>query len=383
VVEPTPRGAQIVMAFDVLHVVPAIPFGGMQRFVADLAAEQMRQGLDVHVIAVYEDSKLPALLLHRNISFETISGMRPSFAALKNLAQILRLHTSSLVHLHARLLWIEVAGLIAKKSPWIYHVHSYADAGSIKSWVGEILLPRLCDIRIAVSKSVAETLPTWTGNRRRTFIIENGVEIPEQPRQPRGFHSGPYVFGLASRITADKGLSGFVKLASDILALQPDARFVVAGEGNGLPAFENELKAAGISEHVRLLGHVEDMSVFWSTIDVYLFIAPKDTFGLTILEAMMHYVPVAAYQTGSGSDEILVGNRNSLTANYGDSQGLARCAVTLSTSFAQRDEITHNAFATVRDKFSIRHCAKRIAEAYAFLSPHSCKFRDDKTSLCG
>ena len=54
----------------VLHVVPARPFGGMQRIAALLAAAQRRSGLDAHVLAIYDSVEFLDLLERYDVPHE-------------------------------------------------------------------------------------------------------------------------------------------------------------------------------------------------------------------------------------------------------------------------------------------------------------------------
>jgi glycosyltransferase involved in cell wall biosynthesis len=340
----------------------------MQRFVVSLAAEQIRHRLNVRVIVLYDDLRLPHLLSAKKIPFTAIGRSRPSLDAVITFIQTLRRYAPDIVHLHAGLLWIEITGWVFKKAPWIYHAHSYPDAEkTVKSRIVEYWLDRLCNARIAVSQSVAKSVGHGSVTPGRDFIIHNGIDITEELKTHKITRSNSYVFGFASRIVLDKGLNAFVKVASNILELQPNAHFLIAGEGQGFPSFKDALESEGISQHVTFCGHLEEMTSFWSAIDVYLFVAPRDTFGLTLLEAMAHQVPVSAYRTGMGSDEMLIDDLTALVTDYGNAERMAQCALALASDSKLRDRITQDAFRTVCEQFTMDTCAKRIAEVYSIV----------------
>jgi len=360
------------MGLRILHLVPSIPFGGMQRLVASLAAEQIRQGLDVLVGSIYEDSRFGELLASKNVPFETLGGNRPSLRAAFTLSRLLNRYSPKIVHLHAALLWTNLVGWVCKKEPWIYHAHTYPKVSpTTKSRLVDCVTSRLCDVQIAVSESVSKQMLHHQRNRSRAFVVHNGIDwhAGSQPIR-RAFCEESPVFGTAMRMVMDKGLHAFVKVAREISTRQPSARFVVAGDGPDIADFESELASQGLSEVVKILGHVTDMNNFWSKIDVFLFVSPRDTFGLTIVEAMACGVPVAAYRTGAGSDEILRDGETGLMAEYGDAKGLAHQAIQFVLERPLRERVSQHGFDNAKKKYTIRVCAQGINEVYSNVLSH-------------
>ena len=359
------------MGTRVLHLVPAIPFGGMQRFVAWLAAEQISQGIDATVIMLYDDIRLREALIESEVPFRIVGGRRPSFKSAVQLGRILRELSPHIVHLHAALLWVNVCGLLYKDSPWIYHAHSYCPTNkTIKDRLIDWSLSWLCTARIAVSKSVADDQEANSKRDWKTFVVPNGVKIDVEAQKTKiQLRDVSCVFGFASRLTRDKGLDAFTRVCADIISHEPRAHFLVAGDGVDSSKLREELASTQLSKHFTLLGHVEDMDSFWSSIDVFLFVAPRDTFGLTIVEAMIRGVPVAAFRTCSGSAEILVNGENALLAADGDSQGLAQCALRLIQEPELRARIKRNAFESASQNFTIAKCARRISDVYSSVRP--------------
>lgn len=343
----------------------------MQRLVASLAAEQIRQGLDVLVGAIYEDRRLCELLATSNVPFEIVGRKRPSLRAAWTLKRLLNRYSPEIVHLHATLLWTNVAGWLCKKGPWVYHAHTYPIAPrTAKARLLECVTSRLCDAQIAVSESVSKHL-VHRRDGPQTFIVHNGIDwrAGAEPTRKALSQDSP-VFGTAMRMVMGKGLREFVKLVREISKLQPCARFVVAGDGPDIHDFESELESYGFSEVVEILGHVTDMNDFWSKVNVFLFVSPRDTFGLTIVEAMACGVPVAAYRTGAGSDEIIRDGETGLMADYGDAEALARQAMRFISEHQLREYMRQRAFDEAKEKYTIRACAQRINDVYREVVSH-------------
>src|SRR6266699_1351854 len=287
----------------VLHVVPARPFGGMQRIAALLAAAQRRSGLDAHVLAIYDSVEFLDLLERYDVPHIFLHGSCPNFRAVRHCHEALA-RDWSVVHVHGGLLWSNTVALFTKRSPVVYHAHNYPPLDrSLKTRVLNRVNRSLVDVIIAVSKDVARA---WrvAGLDSAVECVYNAVELPnvaKPDRLPRSTDSP--VFGMATRLAKDKGVFEFLDVAEAIHAQRSGARFVIAGKGPERSKLEEETNRRGLSGVFFFPGYIRDLDAFWSDIDIALFTAAKEPFGLRILEAMVRGVPVAAYLTGAGSDD--------------------------------------------------------------------------------
>jgi glycosyltransferase involved in cell wall biosynthesis len=352
----------------VLHVVPARPFGGMQRIAALLAAAQRRSGLDAHVLAIYDSAEFLDLLERYDVPHTFLHGSRPNFRAVRHCHQVLA-RDWSVVHVHGGLLWSNTVALFAKRSPIVYHAHNYPSLdGSVKTRVLNRVNRSLVDVVIAVSKDVARA---WrvAGLGSAVECIYNAVELPnaaKPDRLPRLTQSP--LFGMATRLAKDKGIFEFLDVAEMIHAQRPGARFVIAGEGPERSKLEEETNRRGLTGVFFLPGYIRDLDAFWSHIDIALFTAPKEPFGLRIVEAMARGVAVAAYLTGAGSDEILCSGLTAVTAKYGDVPSLAENALALCDDSNLYNQITAAAYEDIKTRFSTAAMRDGVACMYDWLT---------------
>jgi UDP-glucose:(heptosyl)LPS alpha-1,3-glucosyltransferase len=73
-----------------------------------------------------------------------------------------------------------------------------------------------------------------------------------------------------------------------------DATFHLLVAGKALPdkAWQDQLRTLGLTDRVRWLGVVSDMSAVYACADLLLHPTLEDTFGMVVLEAMSHGLPV-------------------------------------------------------------------------------------------
>lgn len=359
----------------VVHLLPSSPYGGMQRLVAQLAQQQLRGGMDVVVVGLYESRRLAEDLEGRDVPYRFVGRGRPDISALAYLPLVLRRLHPTIVHLHGGLLWSSLSALVTGTATWIGHVHSYplppaCRYGRLpvpsrpKERLTQALWAHRCQAFIAVSHSVGDSCSlAITRHRKPVYVVHNGVEIPRS--QPRETHAKvPPIYGMATRFAPDKGLVDFLEVAAEIVNIQPGARFALAGDGPCRPQVLRRIRDRGLTGRVALLGHVVDIDEFWRSIDVAVFTAPREGFGLRILEPMALGVPVVGYRTGAGSDEVMVDGRTALLASSGNPRALAEASVRLSTDARLSGRLRDAAYEHVRDYFNIDRMAREIHEVY-------------------
>ena len=141
-------------------------------------------------------------------------------------------------------------------------------------------------------------------------------------KQAIGFDPAVRLVGCFGRIRSQKGTDRFVRAMIALLPANPQWAAVVTGRvtadneefADGLKA---EIAAAGLADRIRFAGEVEDITLWYQALD--LFVAPQrwEGFGLTPLEAMACGIPVAATAVGAFK-ELIVEGVNGMVADNDD-----------------------------------------------------------------
>ncbi len=210
----------------------------------------------------------------------------------------------------------------------IYHVHDLFDG----RWSADGMLQRVAlrvpsDRRIAISKTVADALPSWL--RLGTITVFNGVEsaIVEPV-----VHEQPLVV-WCGRLQWWKGAHLFIEAARMMHASRPDVRFAIVGSTMfGLePAYADQLRRQtaeyGLADVVTFAGHVDDARPWLRAAALLIHCSERpEPFGLVIPEAMMQECPVVAFRQG-GAAEIVVDAETGCLAPPRDVRTLADAAL--------------------------------------------------------
>ena len=303
--------------------------------------------------------------------FSTTKNSRPSFGGCVRFIESFLRTNSSIVHLHASLLWSNALSLFLKQKscPWVGHIHTYpVQSMRLKHQLLDHITCYLCDAYIAVSKSVAAATREQLNSKGilstpPVYVVYNGVEL-EKIQSDIRMRDGTIWYGMATRLAEDKGVWEFLHVAEEIARRQPQARFILAGKGPLGEQVRNYVDEKNLSELVSLPGHIDDIASFWRDVDVAIFTAPQEPFGLRLIEPMAYGVPVAAYRTGYGSDELLIEAVTGLSSRWGDVIGLAENAMRLATDQRFRSKISQSAEDYVRNTFAIDSMCRAVNAIY-------------------
>lgn len=188
-----------------------------------------------------------------------------------------------------------------------------------RDWAHRLIYRRL-DKLIAlthIAKSVhLRSLPVLA---KDMAVIPNGVDLSEFSLEKysrnevrREFHvdADQPLVGSIGRLDKGKGLEELIRSAGEVIAEFPDSKFLIVGEatkGQG-EFFPDRLRGLiwelDLQDKVILAGFRSDAAQTLRALDIFAFPSYKETFGMSLLEAMAMGVPVVATDSG-GVPEIL------------------------------------------------------------------------------
>ncbi|HEX5655794.1 MAG TPA: glycosyltransferase family 4 protein [Polyangiales bacterium] len=163
------------------------------------------------------------------------------------------------------------------------------------------------------------------------------------------------------RITFQKGPDYFVEAAAKVLEQVPNARFVMAGNGDMLPRLQHRVHELGIADAFDFPGFVRgtDVERLFSTADAYVMPSVSEPFGISALEAMSYDTPVVLSRQ-SGASEIL---HHALKVDFWDVNRLAAQIVAILRYPELRNSIVDMAREEVR-RVHWEAAATKVKRAY-------------------
>jgi glycosyltransferase involved in cell wall biosynthesis len=173
-----------------------------------------------------------------------------------------------------------------------------------------------------------------------------------------------------------KGHFAVAKSLPVVLDQQPDARWIVVGDGDDLPALKAECKRLGVLDAVSFEQRVSDdrlaelyrgarALVMPSIADIHRRPPTGEGFGLVYAEAGAFGVPSIASSAGGGAAELVEDGVTGLTVRPGDSAALAGAMTELLTDGDLRRRLGGKARTRVMEQYVPVRFTQALREALA------------------
>lgn len=133
-------------------------------------------------------------------------------------------------------------------------------------------------------------------------VIYNGVPIPEAP--PAHAPDQPVVVGFAGQFVSHKRPAVFLQAIAQAKVRLPALQAVMAGNGPIWSEIQELARQWQLVDSVKMPGYLDDMSVFYGQIDIFVLTSEKEPFGRVVAEALAAGCPVIASRVG-GIPEVM------------------------------------------------------------------------------
>jgi glycosyltransferase involved in cell wall biosynthesis len=280
--------------------------------------------------------------------------------------------------------WITfAAGIEARKvsgRPLVAHIHAteFDRAGSganpaicHREWQGMTAADRI----VANSHALKHTcVARYQIPAEKIDVVHWGIDGvgSETAARPRNFfapRSGnprrgkvPMVLFLG-RVTWQKGPDYFIEMAGRVSRYVPEAKFVVAGQGDMLPRLIRRTAELGIADRVHFAGGVggADVERLYRMADVCVMPSVSEPFGLVALESLRSGTPCVIPKT-AGVAEVV---SNAFKVDFWDVDAMTNQIVALLRHPVLRDELSQNGLAELKaPRFSLEEPARLTSESY-------------------
>jgi glycosyltransferase involved in cell wall biosynthesis len=354
----------------VMHIVPSLESGGLQRSILDLIDNVPDVEMSVAAInaggALQSDFELrcPTIVLgdeqedpHRNYLWfkpgpilelaDGIRGLQP------NIVQTHTFAAATVGRTAAKLAGIPVI------IDTLHNTYSWKDKHSLRI---DRFLGRFTDRIVCVSNAVKdyaiEQNPRIPADKYH--VIYNGVDTSRfHPRANReqilerfGISPEQLVVGSISRLAPQKRVSDLIAASKEVLTHHPQAHFLVAGDGPMAGKLIDEVRSGDLEQSFTFTGNVRDTENLYPAIDVFTQTAEREGFGLSTAEAMASGTAVVAANTGA-IPELIKHGETGLLYEVGDVSGLAESITTLLNDKQRRVRLGHNAIEIINNQFNI------------------------------
>ena len=229
------------------------------------------------------------------------------------------------------------------------------------------------DAWVAVSDSMKELLISRDYPGDQIWPIYNGIEFPEKlPHKPRqeylkslglDWDESCVIFGIAARIASVKDLPTLVKAFAEAVKTCPNARLLIAGDGEQRQGVENLAKELCPQGSFHFAGWIEDMNSFYHALDVNMLSSISETFPYAITEGARNYCATISTAVG-GVPKVVIDGETGLLVEPGDHGSMARAMVRMVQNPEFRTGLGRNLYEKVRTEYSVESMARRQVKIY-------------------
>jgi glycosyltransferase involved in cell wall biosynthesis len=236
--------------------------------------------------------------------------------ALSTLVRLFRRERPAIVHTHT-----SKAGFIGRLAarlvgvPAVIHqphghiFYGYYSRAVTAFYVAlERIAARFSDRLVTLTdREIEEHLALGIGRREQFVTVPSGVPTAELRAQSPGRQAAREVLGLPAhafvvaalgRLVPVKGFDLLIEAMPAVLAVVPDTRAVVVGDGPEEGTLASLAERLGVSERVRLHGPSADIATILAAADVLAAPSHNEGMGRSLVEAMALGVPVVGAAVG-------------------------------------------------------------------------------------
>ena len=194
---------------------------------------------------------------------------------------------------------------------------------------------RQVDCFICASEAIRQMLIGDGVPAGRTVTVHEGIDLEHvDAATPASLHEELWlphhapIVGNVAALVPHKGQRHLIEAARLVLPQVPDARFVIAGEGELRPALERQIKEHHLEKHVLLAGFRPDVLSLHKAFDIFVMSSVTEGLGTSLLDAMAAGKPVVATRAG-GIPEVVVDGETGFLVPPRDHAAMATAIVKL------------------------------------------------------
>ncbi len=192
----------------------------------------------------------------------------------------------------------------------------------------------------------------------RIYLLKNAVArsatIIRRPRRK--------LIGAAGRLVGWKNFSRFLKLAAHLSKLDPDYRFIIAGDGPLGAELKMQAEQSGLTERVLWPGVLPKLDAFFSEIALFVLTSDWEDLPMVVLEAFSCRVPAAIVSNNSERSRLT--KEALLLAPEADERQWAEAVHALLNSPDRVEAMVSAAERLMEEEFSPQRQMRRIEAVY-------------------
>lgn len=254
---------------------------------------------------------------------------------------------------------------------------------------------RKMDYHVCVSDQMRDTLIERGFAPNNMFAIYNGVDFSKSvPKIDRSdwfrsigcdFSPEDTVVGIAARLDPVKDVATLIRGFAEASTKCPQLRLLIAGDGQELNMLKGLAAELNISEKLFFAGWLNDMTGYFSSVDINVISSISETFPYAVTEAARAGIPTVSSRVG-GVPKLVIHGETGMLFEPRDHRALGECLTALAGDKEFREKLGRAVYEKALREFSTESTCRRQLEIYKTILRREKKRRENKRDgvvICG
>lgn len=368
------------MKWRILHILESIDSGGVERRRLSMTKLLDKEKFEIKIVCSKASSKVADEIINNDVEIFEVGQLKSPF----NLS----------VH-------IKVLKIVNKFKPHIIHgavfegVTLAATAGfflrvpiviieetsepTTRSWRANMLMTlfgKVADIAIGVSNASKDYLIKKAKiSEEKVKLVVNGVKLdrntedlsPEEFKKELGIEENELIVGSVGRmVDSVKKFSILIEAIYKLRKRGLEVKLVLVGDGPDFFTLKKLTSELGMEDKVIFAGYQENPDKYYAIFDVFSLVSEREAFGLVLVEAMLHRLPVVATNVG-GIPSIVVNNETGYLVDRSDLEGIVKMTSKLLLNLGLREKMGEYGYKRAVKLFGEDRYVREIENLYESL----------------
>jgi glycosyltransferase involved in cell wall biosynthesis len=236
---------------------------------------------------------------------------------------------------------------------------------------------RQVDCFVCASEAIRQMVIADGVPASHAVTIHEGIDVSRAAAAPAADlhaelwlpHHAPIVGNVAA-LVPHKGQRHLIEAAAIVVKHVPDARFVIAGEGELRPQLERQIKEHRLEKHVFLAGFRPDVLSVHKAFDLFVMSSVTEGLGTSLIDAMACGKAIVA-TTAGGMPEVVADRETGFLVPPRDDDALAAAIVTLLKDERLRRSMGEAGERRARSRFSAERMVQETLDLYKRVCMHA------------
>ncbi len=207
-------------------------------------------------------------------------------------------------------------------------VHGWEGYSGLRKIIARFVLPRADSVRTVSRRSRARLITDLRLRADRILVVPIYTEKRNHLKKRKS--SDAFTFLTVSRLVPVKNITLQLHALARVVGHYPDTRLNIVGDGPERAALELLVGQLELESHVTFFGNKtrEELDTFYAAADSFILTSASEGWGLVVVEAAQHKLPIIMTDVGCAGECIVNGSSGTVIP-IGDVDALTRAMIEL------------------------------------------------------